>query len=118
MIYSHILRIQTTDDGQGGLNKAAWLFRAFNGMMVGRTEFITVIIGENPQRCEGRVFIDSEHAMTYLWNTVAKDDAEKLGIDCCVEIRDDEGSIILVSSDSILANDATPRARNFAKKLN
>lgn len=63
------------------------LFRASDGMCVAQRKNATVVYGVDPNKKQGRVFIDDEAASAFLRGFVAKDDA---GTEPVIEERDGE----------------------------
>lgn len=70
---THILKHHASE-------KEGWLFRANDGICVATYQELLVVFGENPNRREGRVFIDHAHARTWIEVKIANDDARAQGL--------------------------------------
>ena len=68
----------------------AELYRAEDGVRLGQLKDITVIFGENPNRCEGRAFIDNDAANAWIRTELPARDLKERKLDYPVnlEVRD------------------------------
>lgn len=89
MNHTHIVVLNNT-------TKEQQLFRASDGIRLGSCKEILVVYGDNPNKAEGRSFIDHEHAQRYLREEVAMLDLKTRGIEGkpVLEIRDAEALIL------------------------
>jgi hypothetical protein len=61
MDYTHIIIKHSADDKE-------YLYRASDGMRIGGRQHSVVVYGNNPNKSESHVFVDSHHAHVYLCN--------------------------------------------------
>jgi hypothetical protein len=69
-----------------------YLYRATDGVRIGQRKDTTVIFGEEPNKCQGRVFVDMDYAARWLASEVPYQDLKARGIDTDVfiDIRNGE----------------------------
>jgi hypothetical protein len=73
------------------------LYRASDGIAIAQRKKTVVLSGDDPNKKQSRVFLDSEYAGRYIRETLPRRDAEELAMESAaeVEIRDGEPIIQL-----------------------
>ncbi len=91
MDYTHIVVTHKADDKE-------YLYRVSDGARIGGRQYAVVVFGDNPNKSESRVFIDSTSASNYLRGVVTANDLKAQGSDakpwCDVRSGDPAGVII------------------------